>query len=82
MKIKADCLDLNVSRPDSGKIIILSELDPAEYNYFFNHGYQWIFEESVEPIPIRKEEPVLSKDNLVPRVKEEVPIYKRGKRIN
>lgn len=75
MKIKADCLDLNVSRPDSGKIIILSELDPAEYHYFFDHGYQWIFEESVmEPIPIRKEEPII--------VKEEVPIYKRGKRIN
>lgn len=54
LKIKNDCLDLNVSRPDNGKTIWLRELDTQEYDYWYKHGYQWIFQEEIEPKIIKK----------------------------
>lgn len=47
MKIKDECLDLQVSSPFTGKTHWLRELEPNEYIYWFNNGYNWIFEDVI-----------------------------------
>jgi len=55
MRVKEEHLDKHISCPFTGKTYWVREMDTKLYPFFYNKGYQWLFESDfVETIDNKK----------------------------
>ena len=58
LKIKDEYLDCSIVHPASGRTLFVRfDTNPSEYEYFYNHGYQHLFDVVEETITPDEQEP-------------------------
>ena len=47
MTIKPEFMSNNISHPASGKEIQITSIEPTDYQYYFDNGYNFIFKKII-----------------------------------